>query len=313
MSDITTYQNNRFRFVKGFIGAFRLMHFLPVITGTTIGACVAILTLKGNGTFDELFQNISNGIIPITPLIFLILTIFFQQAFCGIQNDYLDREIDSLYKKSKAISDEWVSATFAFWFGIVCFILFTGFSIGVGFWSITNFWGVLYVQGANLVGIFYNVYAKHQPISIIPFMLGFPLIPTYIWITFGGFDLKYLWILPIIVFVSFPAHIANELPDLEYDIEHGKRNFAVFLGKKLSTIFYWIGILLIEGILFIVFLLYDLNIWAFLITIVLSMLIGLVAFILLWKKNWKTDLLVFNIVTACIGVEVIGFFIMFWI
>ena len=183
----------------------------------------------------------------------------------------------------------------------------------MGFWAITGFWGVLFIQGANLVGIFYNVYAKHKPISIIPYMFGFPLIPTYVWITFGGFDLKLLWVLPIVVLVSFPAHIANELPDFDYDIEHGRRNFAVFLGKKFSTIFYWVGILLIEGLLVTVFLLYGLNIWASMLTIGLSLLIGLGAFILLWKKNWETDLLVFNIVTMCIGVEVIGFFIMFWV
>ena len=97
VSDITTYSNNRFKLVKGFIGAFRLMHFLPVIIGTIIGVCVAILTLKGDDTFSTLFQNISNGTIPIAPLIFFTLAIFFQQAFLGIQNDYIDREIDSLY------------------------------------------------------------------------------------------------------------------------------------------------------------------------------------------------------------------------
>ena len=66
VSEITTDQNHRFKLVKGFIGAFRLMHFLPVITGTIIGVSVAILTLKGNGTFSELFQNISKAYIGMT-------------------------------------------------------------------------------------------------------------------------------------------------------------------------------------------------------------------------------------------------------
>lgn len=311
MSNLVTKQNDRFKILKGFIGAFRLMHFLPVITVTTIGTCVAILTLKGTSSFSDFFQDILSGTINIIPLIFLMLTIFFQEAFCGIQNDYIDREVDSKYNKNKAIPDGWVSATFAFWFGIVCFVLFTGFSVGVGFWSITNFWGILFVQGANLTGVFYNLYAKHKPISIVPYMLGFPLIPTYVWITLGGFEYKYLWMLPIMFIVSFPAHIANELPDFEKDLEHGNRNFAVFLGKKLSTIVYWISILLIEVIIVIVYFLYDLNTWVFTGTIVLSLLIGLTAFIVMWKKNWETDTLVFNIVTACIGIEVIGFFIMF--
>ncbi len=311
MSEMTIQPKERFKFLKEFIGAFRLMHFLPVMTVTTIGTCIAILTLKGTSTFSELFQDFSSGTIQIAALIFFILTIFFQEAFCGIQNDYIDRDIDLKYNKSKAIPDGWVSATFAFWFSIICFVLFTGFSIGVGFWSETNFWGILFIQGANLLGVFYNLYAKHRPISIIPYMLGFPLIPTYVWITFGGFELMYLWMLPVLFIVSFPAHIANELPDYDLDLEYGNRNFAVFLGKKFSTILYWLGVVLIEVIVVIVYIIYNFNTWAFIGTIVLSLLFGIAAFIMLWKKKWETDLLVFNLVTACIGVEVIGFFVMF--
>ncbi|HUT79626.1 MAG TPA: UbiA family prenyltransferase [Candidatus Bathyarchaeia archaeon] len=310
MSEIAQEEIERFKFFKGFVGAFRLTHFLPVITVTTIGFFIAILTIKGSSSFSQLFQNISSGAIPIASLIFFGLTIFFQEAFCGVQNDYIDRETDHLYQKSKAITDGWVSETFTFWFGITCFILFTTFSFVVGIWSLTGYWGVLFIQGANLVGIFYNLYAKHRPISILPYMLGFPLIPVYTWITFGGFEFKQLWMIPVLIFVSLPAHIANELPDLNLDIQHENRNFSVFLGKKISTILYWMGILLIEIIITIVYFIYNLNIWVFLVTISVSMLLAIVTFILLWKREWETDLLIFNLVTMCIGIEVLGFFIM---
>jgi len=310
LAETINQDQNRFKFLKGFVGSFRLMHFLPVMTVTTIGAFIGILILKGTGSFADLFQNITRNEILL--FVFFVLTIFFQEGFLGIQNDYIDREIDAVYNKSKTIPDGWVSPTFAFWWGITCYILFTGFSAAVGAFADRSYWVILFVQGATLTGLFYNLYAKHKPISIIPYMLGFPLIPVFAWLTFGfdNFEFWHLWMLPVMFVTSFPAHIANELPDFEHDLEHENRNFAVFLGYKLATIIYWIGVILLEIILLIVFLLYNLNPIAFAIIVPLSILTGLFAVFLLWKNNWKTNTFIFNIVTAAIGIEVLGFYIM---
>ena len=310
LAETVNQKENRFKFVKGFVGLFRLMHILPVMTVTTIGIFIAILILKGTGTFAELFQNIT--INEILMLIFFILTIFFQEGFLGVQNDYIDRDIDAEYNKSKTIPDGWLSPNVAFWWAIVCYVLFTGFSAAVGIWAEIGFWIIPFVQGATLTGIFYNLYAKHRPISIVPYMLGFPLIPVFAWLTFGfaSFEFWHLWMLPVMFLTSFPAHIANELPDFDLDVEHEKRNFAVFLGYKLATIVYWLGIILLEIILLIVFLVYNLNPIAFAIAVSLSLLIGLSAVFFLWKNEWKTNTFIFNIVTSCIGVIVLGFYIM---
>ena len=309
LAETVNQKENRFKFVKGFVGLFRLMHILPVMTVTTIGIFIAILILKGTGTFAELFQNIT--INEILMLIFFILTVFFQEGFLGVQNDYIDRDIDAEYNKSKTIPDGWLSPNVAFWWAIVCYVLFTGFSAAVGIWAEIGFWIIPFVQGATLTGIFYNLYAKHRPISIVPYMLGFPLIPVFAWLTFGfaSFEFWHLWMLPVMFLTSFPAHIANELPDFDLDVEHEKRNFAVFLGYKLATIVYWIAIILLEVILLIVFLLYNLNLIAFIITLSLSILIGFSAVFFLWRNEWKTNTFIFNIVTSCIGVIVLGFYI----
>ncbi len=310
LAETDKQQENRFKFLKVFAGSFRLMHILPVMTVTTIGVFIAILILKGTGTFSELFQNITTDEILL--LVFFILTIFFQEAFLGVQNDYIDREIDADYNKSKTIPDGWVSTKFAFWWGIVCYILFTGFSAAVGIWAEIGFWIIPFVQGATLTGIFYNLYAKHRPISIVPYMLGFPLIPVFAWVAFGfeSFEFWHLWMLPVMFLTSFPAHIANELPDYDHDIKHEKRNFAVFLGYKLATIIYWLGIILLEVILLIVFLVYNLNLIVFAIIVPLSVLIALSAVFFLWKNDWKTNTFIFNITTSCIGIIVLGFYIM---
>ena len=307
VSDAIKNQNDSFKFFKWFIGAFRLMHFLPVITVTIIGITLTFVTLKGENTLSEFFMNIKLGIIPIEPIVLLILTIFFQEAFCGIQNDYLDKEVDGIYKKSKAITDGWVSDSFAFWWAILCFVAFTALSVALSFWSLIGFWTILLVQGANLIGIFYNIYAKNKPISIIPYMIGFPMIPLFVWTTFSGFKVDYLWLIPVLILVSFPAHIPNELPDFDYDIKFQKKNFTVFVGKRTSILLNWISILLIYIEIMILFFFYSINLWLFIGITIGTFLTGIAAFILQWKKNWEIDLLVFNIITLCIGIEVIGF------
>jgi 4-hydroxybenzoate polyprenyltransferase len=284
------------KIVKGIIGTFRLTHFLPVVTVTLIAAAVSFISLDG-------FQ-------PVGLFITIVLVVFFQQSFLGIQNDYLDWEVDKEYGKRKAIVDGWVKPMYAFWCMVVCYVIFTVLSFVVVFLANASYWSPIFVQGANLVGIFYNYYAKSRPISILPYFIGFPLVPLYVWITVGGFEELQLWILPIISLVSFPAHIANELPDYELDKEYDRVNFAVFTGETLATILYWLGVILNEVIITIVYFLYSLNTLIFAIVVGSSALIAVIAFILLWRNNWKTNLMVFNVVTLSIGIEVIGFFLL---
>ncbi|NHJ85410.1 MAG: hypothetical protein FK734_08095 [Asgard group archaeon] len=307
---VQSFKEQLARISKFFIGTFRLMHFLPVMTITTIAAVVSIITVKGDLSFSEFFAAIKLGTIQLLPVIFLVITVFCQEAFCGIQNDYLDREVDALYNKRKAIPDEWVGPRYAFWLTIIFFILFSGFAFAVGYWAKIGFWSVLYVQGANLLGIFYNLYAKNKPISILPYMVGFPLVPAYVWLTFGQFQTMYYWIIPILFLVSFPAHIANELPDYELDVQYQKKNFAVLLGKRTSTIVYWLGIGLIEALILTIYFVYNLNLWVMLAVVLLSLAVAVITIFLMWKKNWHTDNIVFDLVTACIGIEVIGFFVL---
>lgn len=289
-------QQQKLVFFKRIIGVFRLTHFLPVVTITTIGATLAYFSLGG-------FQ-------PLLPFLFIVLTIFFEQSFLGIQNDYLDHKIDALYEKRKAIVDGWVTVKTAFWSAIVCFILFTGFSISLAFYSKIGFWSVVYIHGANLVGLFYNLYAKHKPISLLPYFLGFPLVPIYIWLNLGGFEMIYLWFIPLIAFVSLPAHIANELPDIEKDERHGLKNFVVAIGKIPATIVYWLGVFLGLTELIILNFIYEVNVWAFMSTIISSTFFGAVGLILLWRNNWNTNTLIFDIVTVSIGLQIVGFLTM---
>jgi 4-hydroxybenzoate polyprenyltransferase len=289
------YQENT-SFWKRILGIFRMMHFLQIVSVTMVAAA-----------FTYLCSDSSTSPLLITAV---IATVFFEQAFIGIHNDYIDHPLDAKYNKNKAITDGWVKPQFAYWSFIACFILASITATIASFFALSGFWTIVYAHGVGLLGIFYNLYLKHTPLSLLPYILGFPSVPTFVWLTIGGFNIIYLWIIPFIVFIGLPAHLANELPDYQNDKKHNKNNLAVALGEKFSTILYWAGLFLAMILIVVLYFVYNFNTLFFSLIIGLSILIAGIALYLLWKNNWKTDLLIFNIITACIAVQTIGFIVL---
>lgn len=285
---------------KLIISPFRLMHFLPVMTVTTM---IGLLTY------------FSIGFLPIGPFITMVLSVFFQQAFVGIHNDYYDHQQDMSYNKSKAITDGWVSAKTAFWFSIATYIIFSGLSFGLGYYSNIGFWSVLYLQGINLICLSYNFLLKNTPFSIAPYLILFPTAPFFVWVNFEDFavfDWSKTWICAVMFFAAIIGHIANEVPDYEFDVKYNKKNTAVFFGKKASTIIYVISSFLSQLIITIPYALYfqQLNYIAFIVIMSLSTLAGLGALGMLWRNKWETNNLVFNMFTGHIGINAIGIVIL---
>ncbi|MHA1737224.1 MAG: UbiA family prenyltransferase [Candidatus Heimdallarchaeota archaeon] len=305
MTEITPIEEKKFlSILKLIISPFRLMHALPVMTVTTMIGFLAYFSLDGL-TADR----------AIGSFITLILAVFFQQAFVGIHNDYYDHQQDISYNKSKAISDGWVSAKTAFWFSVAFFIIFSGLSFGMGYYSRIGYWSVLYLQGINLICLTYNFFLKNTPFSIVPYLILFPTAPFFVWVNFEDFavfEWNKLWICAVMFFAAIIGHIANEVPDLEYDMKYNKKNTAVFFGEKTSTIIYVISSFLSQLIIIIPYALYyqQLNYIVFIVVMSLSTLAGLGALGMLWKNKWKTNNLVFNLFTGHIGINAIGIVIL---
>ncbi|MHA1125728.1 MAG: UbiA family prenyltransferase [Candidatus Heimdallarchaeota archaeon] len=294
-------EKNFLSIAKLIISPFRLMHALPVMTVTTMVGILTYFTL--------------GGFTPIGSFILMVLSVFFQQAFVGIHNDYYDHQQDISYKKSKAIADGWVSAKLAFWFSVAFYIIFSGLSFGLGYYSNIGYWTVLYLQGINLICLTYNFFLKNTPFSIVPYLILFPIAPFFVWINFAdfvGFDWSQLWICAVLFFAAIIGHIANEVPDYEFDVKYNKRNTAVFFGKKASTIIYVISSFLSQLIVIIPFTLYyqQLNYIVFIVLMSMSTLVGLTALAMLWRNKWETNDLVFNLFTGHIAINAIGIIIL---
>ncbi|MBD3190588.1 MAG: hypothetical protein GF308_08085 [Candidatus Heimdallarchaeota archaeon] len=294
LTETTNYRGQKRDFVvlKWLLGAFRLIHVLPVFCITSIATLLAYYNLEPLGS--------------LTPIILFILTVFFEAAFLGVQNDYLDRDLDRLYEKRKAIADGWIPVQAAFWLAVFCYLALTACSIGLGYYAKIGYWVVLFVQGVTLLGMIYNYYAKHTPFSIVPLIIAFPLIPVFVWLCFGGFTLRSLWFIPMIIFVAFSGHVANELPDYEKDKEFGKRNFTVFFGKKRAIILCWAAALLAQLLVILAFIFYPLYLWAFIGIMGLNSLLIMMTIVILWKRRGSINVVIFDLITAYLGINIVG-------
>jgi 4-hydroxybenzoate polyprenyltransferase len=309
MTEITPINEEKkfLSILKLIISPFRLMHFLPVMTVTTM---IGILTYFSLG-----------GFTPIGPFILMVLTVFFQQAFVGIHNDYYDYQQDLSYNKSKAITDGWVTAKTTFWLSVAFFAIFSGLSFGLGYYANIvgsikiGYWSVLYLQGINLICLSYNFFLKNTPFSFVPYLILFPTAPFFVWVNyedFAIFDWSQLWICAVMFFAAIIGHLANQVPDFEHDSKFNNRNTAVFIGKKASTIIYVISSFLSQLIIIIPYALYyqRLNYIVFIVIMILSTLAGLTALFMLWRNKWETNNLVFNLFTGHIGINAIGIVIL---
>jgi 4-hydroxybenzoate polyprenyltransferase len=289
---ISEVKKQKISVVRQILGAIRIMHVMPVLAVTSI---IAVLTYFSLGGFS-----------PPGAFVLMVLTIFFQEAFIGGQNDYLDHEMDQLFGKKKALPAGWIDKEVAFWVIIGNYFAFTGLSVGLGFYANIGHWVILYIQAANIICMIYNFIAKDTPYSLLPFLIGFPMAPGLVWLCFGKPTLIQLWYIPMILLISLSGHIANELPDYENDKANGNRNFIIFIGKKAATIIYTITAVLSEALLIIPFYVHKLKRNVFLIAMVISSFIGLISFLVLWRQKWKTTELIFMFFTAFYGTNSIS-------
>ncbi|MHA1630384.1 MAG: UbiA family prenyltransferase [Candidatus Heimdallarchaeota archaeon] len=284
--------NTNITVVQRFFGIIRLIHVLPVFFVTFITAVLTFFAL--------------DGFKPHGAFITTTLTVFFQQAFIGTQNDYIDREKDSVFGKQRAIALGWVSPRVALWAAVSYYVIFTCLSFVLALFVRIGFWIVLYLQAANIICMLYNVYLKETVFSFLPFLIGFPLVPGLVWLSFGNFELKYLWYIPMMVFVGLATHIANELPDYQLDKQYQYRNFSTIFGERTATIVYLVFAFLAELLLIGLVFFYEFNLILYAVIISLSAILGAFAIFGLWKKRWKTDTFVFNLFTVFMGFDCLG-------
>jgi 4-hydroxybenzoate polyprenyltransferase len=80
----------------------------------------------------------------------------------------------------------------------------------------------------------YNAGIKSTPVSVLPYMAAFGLLPTFVTLTLQPPRWPPLWIIAGAALLGGGAHFANTLPDLRTDAETGVRGLPHRLGATGS-------------------------------------------------------------------------------
>ncbi len=143
-------------------------------------------------------------------------------------NDYCDRHLDAMSKRSKPIVRGLVRPHEALIAGLLMivfmFILLLPLNLLALLISLAY---LILLQG-------YNLGLKSTPLSGVVFAIGMPLIPLYAFAAVGRTLPFLIWSIPIGFLLGVTINVANSIPDIEDDEANGAKTLAVVLGLKRS-------------------------------------------------------------------------------
>jgi 4-hydroxybenzoate polyprenyltransferase len=220
-------------------GYWLLIHPFPVMMVVALAAILAAATARESTDLSRLIPAIA--------------TLFFSQAVVGISNDYHDRALDAQTQKWKPLARGVVTPDEARALTAFAFVLMLAFAISLGAFVL-----LLALLG-TFAGLLYNFWLRGTPFSWFPYVLGFIVLPVFIWVSMERFDARQLALVPIGLPLLLSVHLAQTLPDLEGDIAFGARGFAATLGRARGVAVVWSACVSAQMIALVSALLLDSN------------------------------------------------------
>lgn len=157
--------------------------------------------------------------------------VLLQQFSVGLSNDWLDVARDKeVGRKDKPAAKEEISATavrnWSFVFGFAALALALLFGIPATVWMLFML----------TVGWSYNLGLKSNWLSVLPYALGFGILPVFVTLSMPQAVFPPVWIVMVAALLGISAHFANALPDLFDDRATGVRALPHIIGQRLSAI-----------------------------------------------------------------------------
>lgn len=198
------------------LAAIRLIHPAPAGAVVVLTAALgAILATQAGLTLDGRWALV-------------VASVAGSQIFTGATNDIADRERDAAARPEKPLASGELSLSTALWVA----------SAGLALQLVTS-WrlgGLPLAIGAVASGsaLAYNLALSRTPLSPLPYLVSFGLLP--LWIATGlGVPLeRVLPAIPLVAPFAVSAHLANTLRDFDADAAGGSRSLAQVLGKVAS-------------------------------------------------------------------------------
>jgi len=195
----------------------RLVHPAPAAAVVLLSAVLAsILSLQAG-------VALAGGRVVWT-----IVAVLGSQVFTGALNDWADRERDAAVQPSKPIPSGAVAARTALLVAAFGLALQLAASVPIGAAALA---AGLVASGSAAA---YNLALSRTPLSVLPYLVSFGLLP--IWIAAGtGVPLERVAFAPLLVApFAAAAHLANTVRDFDADAAIGSRNLAQVLGRRRS-------------------------------------------------------------------------------
>jgi 4-hydroxybenzoate polyprenyltransferase len=197
------------------LAAVRLVHPAPALAVTFLsGALGAILLAQA-------------GQPPNERLWLTVLAVAGSQIFTGATNDLVDSARDALAgRKEKPLPAGELTPNVALWIA----------SAGLGLQLVASLWlgplPLLLGLAAAFSAAAYNLALSRTPLSPIPYLVSFGILP--LWIAAGvGVELeRVLPAVPLAAAFAAAAHLANTLRDFEVDAATGSRSLAQVIGRR---------------------------------------------------------------------------------
>ncbi|MGH2456268.1 MAG: UbiA family prenyltransferase, partial [Candidatus Limnocylindria bacterium] len=196
------------------VAGVRLIHPAPALAVTLLSAALGAILLRQAGA-------------PLDGAWLLTVTaVAGAQAFTGAVNDLVDRGRDQAAGRlEKPLASGELSPEAATWVAAAGLAIQLAASLRLG-WP---FLGLgLAASGSAFA---YNLWLSRTPLSVLPYLVSFGLLPVWIAVGIGVPVERVLPAVPLVAPFAAAAHLANLVRDFEADAGSGSRSLAQVLGR----------------------------------------------------------------------------------
>lgn len=170
-------------------------------------------------------------ILPFEQLLLIGLSILAQQFSVGLSNDWLDYERDrTVQRMDKPTARGEVSAELVRNASLVSAGLALALALSLGGAT------ALMMVAMLVVGWSYNLGLKSNALSVVPYAVGFGILPIFVTLSLQLPQLPPWWVMLAASLLGISAHFANALPDLFDDRKTGVRALPHILGQRFSAL-----------------------------------------------------------------------------
>jgi 4-hydroxybenzoate polyprenyltransferase len=198
--------------------AIRLIHPAPAAAVVALSAALgAILAGQAGAPIGERW-------------LLTVLAVAGSQVFTGATNDIADRFRDATVRPEKPLPAGDVSLNAAAWIASIGLAVQLVASFQTG--AVPLALGVV-ASGSALA---YNLFLSRTPLSPLPYVVSFGLLPAWIAAGVGIPIERVLPAIPLVAPFAMAAHLANTLRDFEVDASGASRSLAQVIGRRNSRL-----------------------------------------------------------------------------